>query len=374
MKPADSILIGYYGRSNFGDDVLMVVTHDVARQSYPDHRIAVRTGTKVDYVERFLGVDVQQIPFGTRDRHRMIMHGGGGTFFDFTPHGAIDKLLNQLMFAGGTRNYVRLEAALRRLAGRPRMSADVRLGMGIGVGTFAPGSRKLRESLPILCDFDALWVRDPGSVSNLKNIGATSSVVLGSDLAFLWERWCPPSLALQPVRKLGSKPRIGVILRDWPTGGDPTFAATIKPSLEAIRSRFDLHLFSLDASADAATLSWFDDFPQTVWRPESMTISEFAAGLASQDAFLTSRAHGAICGACLGRPSVILEIEPKLGAVHAMLPNCTSLVPPHPGADVLEQYIDDALAVPIDRIAADVAHNRTLSERALAGVLAGALA
>lgn len=370
---SDIVLLGYYGRGNFGDDVLMVVTHDVVKQAYPSHRVAVRTGKKIDYVERLLGAEVQQLPFGTRDRHRLILHGGGGTFFDFALGGTIDKFLNRLLLAGGTTNYVRVEAALRRLARRPRMSADVRLGMGIGVGTFTSGSRKLREALPLLCDFDLLWVRDPGSVSNLKDIGATSPVVLGSDLAFLWDRWCPPSLALQPVRKLGSKPRVGVILRDWPSQDGSSFAEVIKPSLEAIRRQFDLHLFSLDASTDAATLSDLEEFPQTVWRPGSMTITEFANALASQDVFLTSRAHGAICGACLGRPSVILEIEPKLAAVHAMLPNCSSLVPPHPGANVLEQHIDEALAVPMDRIAADVAHSRMLSERALARVLAGAI-
>ena len=213
---SDIVLLGYYGRGNFGDDVLMVVSHDIARQAYPDYSIAIRTGNKVDYVDRLLGSDVQQIPFGTRDRHRLILHGGGGTFFDFTPHGVIDKALNRLLLAGGTRSYVKAEAALRRLAGRPRMSADVRLGLGIGVGTYTPGSPRLREAIPTLCDFDALWVRDPGSVLNLKIIEVTPPVVLGSDLAFLWERWCPSSLALQPISRHGRKPRIGVILRDWP--------------------------------------------------------------------------------------------------------------------------------------------------------------
>ena len=98
------------------------------------------------------------------------------------------------------------------------MSAQVRLGFGLGIGTFTPGSPKLREALPVLSDFDGLWLRDAGSVDNLSALAVAPPVVLGSDLAFLWDHWCPPELALRPPPKKAKRPRVGVILRDWPTG------------------------------------------------------------------------------------------------------------------------------------------------------------
>lgn len=371
MNSPDAVIVGYYGRGNFGDDVLMIVTHALARQVLPGASIALRIGTPATYPQRMLGENIERLPFGTRTRHRLIIHGGGGTFFDFTPHGHIDRAINSALLSAGAASYVKAERILRCISGRPRLSAQVRLGFGLGIGTFTPGSPKLREALPVLSDFDGLWLRDAGSVDNLSALAVAPPVVLGSDLAFLWDHWCPPELALRPAPKKGARPRVGVILRDWPTDSGEAFARSIAAKLDALSDRFDLQLISLDPATDAATLATLSHLPQIRWQPEQDDIATFAEVLASHDVLLTARAHGAICGACLGRPSVVLEIEPKLQAVHSMLPEATRLVAPDCAADTLVARLDEALTIPADRIANDALRNRSLSERAFAAVLEG---
>ena len=366
---ADVVLVGYYGRGNFGDDVLMVVAYALARQMLPGARIALRIGTPATSPARPPAPGVARLPFGTRDRHRLVLHGGGGSFFDFAPHRLLDRATNAVLMVRGAAAFVRLDKNLRRLVGRPRMSARTRLGFGLGIGTFTAGSPKLREVLPVLADFDALWLRDTESVINLSRLGVALPVVCGSDLAFLWGHWCPAELALAPPPARSARPRVGVILRDWPVGSGAAFAQRIAPVLERLSVRFELTLISLDLATDAGTLSALAAFSRVVWAPDRMGIPEFMEKIALQDVLLTARAHGAICGACVGRASVILEIEPKLRAVHTMLPSATRLVPPPYDPETVIAQLEEALAITSDCIAADVLRNRTEAERALAVLL-----
>lgn len=366
---ADIALLGYYGRGNFGDDVLMVAAHGVARRIMPGARLAVRTGVAADYVERLLGSEIQRLAFGARGVHQMIIHGGGGTFFDFQRYGVAARSVNHLLLAAGPSRYVQTEGMLRRLAGRPRMRAKIRVGLGIGVGTYSAGSPKLRESLPVLHDFDSLWVRDQQSHRNLKDLGLDPPVLVGSDLAFLSRWWCPPNLYLTPAGPRPRRPRVGVILRDWPSGSGGSFAASCRDALGTLAQAYDLQLLCLDESGDGGTFEELRDLSPVVWQPRNMEIADFAQIIARQDVLLTARAHGAICGACMGRPSVLLDIEPKLRAVHEMLPNSSQLVAMDAPGAVLKVAIEQALTVTSDQIAEDVLRNADSSELALAAVM-----
>ncbi len=362
-------MIGYYGQGNFGDDVLMVVAHLLVQQILPGAGIALRIGGTSTYHRRLLGSRVEQLPFGTRDEHKLVVHGGGGTYFDFMPHSFQKRAINALMLSAGAEFYVKGEGNLRKIVGRPRLSARTRLGFGLGIGTFSSGSRKLLEALPVLADFDALWLRDADSIRNLKKTGVSPTAFLGSDLAFLWDAWCPAKLALSRAKSKAARPRVGVILRDWVLSSDEELAQSIGPAIELLKEYFDFLLISFDPSTDTRTLELLPDMPRLLWRPEESDIATFVELLATQDALLTARAHGAICGACLGRPSVILNIEPKLQAVHDMLPSSTRLISPLSSADVLHSKIQEVLEISSDQIIDDVLYNRSLSEVALASTL-----
>jgi polysaccharide pyruvyl transferase WcaK-like protein len=369
LSTPDVVLLGYFGRGNFGDDILMVVAHALAQQMLPGAQIALRIGSSTNYPEKLLGPGISRIPFGTRDRHRLVLHGGGGTFFDFATHGRLHRFANALMLSAGTRTLVQIEGAIRQIVGRQRLSARTRLGLGLGIGTFTPGSPKLRDALPVLADFDALWLRDADSVANLARLGVSPPVVRGSDLAFLWEHWCPPELALARSRQKTARPRVGVILRDWPVGSGISFAQDFAPVLERLSKHYELTLISLDPETDSGTLTALLHLPHVVWRPEQTSIGEFVKEIAEQDVLLTSRAHGAICGACVGRSSVILGIEPKLKAVHAMLPEATRIVMPPYRKDAVICKIEEALAISLDSVAADAQRNRSESQSAMNSLL-----
>lgn len=371
MTAPDVVLVGYYGRGNFGDDVLMAVAHRIARDIFPDAPIGIRLGSDVLYPSRLLGENITYVPFGTRDQHRLVIHGGGGTFFDFAQHSIGERCVNAALLVGGVSTFVRAEGILRNLLKKNRMSAHMRIGLGIGVGTFTAGSRKLLEALPLLMDFDGLWVRDPGSKENLDRLTVSTPVTLGSDLAFLSEGWCPRELLLQSRPSRLGRLKVGVILRDWPVGSGAGFADAFRSVIEELSAQYDLALISFDPVTDAGTLRALKDIPQIVWRPESMNLAMFAEELSGHDVLLTSRAHGAICGACLGRPSVILEIEPKLAAVNAMLPRATRLVRPDSDSKTVARAIEEALTIPTNSIELDVMHNRILSTNALDVVLQG---
>lgn len=371
MTIPEVVLLGYYGRRNFGDDVLMAVTYRIARNILPEASLGIRLSADVSYPAQLLREEIRSVPFGTRDRHRLIIHGGGGTFFDFIEHSFGARFVNAALLSGGASVFVRAEEMLRKVLKRPRMSAQTRIGFGIGVGTFTDGSKKLLDALPLLTDFDGLWVRDPGSKENLDRLSVSTPVTLGSDLAFLSESWCPEELLLQArPAKLG-RPKVGVVLRDWPVGSGASFANAFGPVISELSGKYDLTLISLDSATDAGTLRALNDIPKVVWRPEEMDLAKFSEVLSGQDVLLTSRAHGAICGACLGRPSVILDIEPKLKAVNSMLPRATRLVRPDSDSKTVVRLIEEALTISIDSIVKDVVHNRTLSENALSEVLKG---
>ena len=289
---------------------------------------------------------------------------GGGVFFDFKPHGLRDHFVEMLLRIVGFRTYVAAEKIARVVAGKPRSSARHRLGLGIGVGTYTPGSPRLRAGLPILADFAALWVRDAESITNLKRFsGAMKAKLLtGSDLAFLTEHWLPKLLPAKPV---SSRPRLGIILRDWPPVAAGASHEKIAETLAMLARDYAITGFIFDQHTDPETKRLLAPYATQIWQPETMTIAAFSEQLAMQDVLLTSRAHGAICGACLGVPSVIVGIEPKLAHVAAMLPNASMLVdaasPEHwPSA------VARARSISPETIATDVANNRAASEAAFA--------
>ncbi len=359
------LLLGYYGKGNFGDDVLLTVTYKLLKREIPHGVFHTIIDDEKGYVTS-LFQDITILKSGYHGHFDVIVHGGGGVFFDFKAHGAGTKLLENVFEILGAPTYLKLERFVRKMTRKRRTSTTHRVGLGIGVGPFSRGSISLwRDRLPILADFDALWVRDAQSLDNLKRFAPvmTSEIIRGSDLAFLTEHWLP---ALAPKHR-SFRPRLGIILRDWPeeTGGTPY------PLLTSIFSKlaqtYEVTGFIFDQRQDPKLRSLLAAFTTHIWQPHTMRLEDFAHHLHGQDVLLTSRAHGAICGACLGVPSVIVNIEPKLEQVHKMLPNATQLVAAN-RTDDWEQAIKNALNTSSESIAADVAHNRQSSTEALAKI------
>jgi polysaccharide pyruvyl transferase WcaK-like protein len=361
------LLMGYYGKGNFGDDVLLCVTHALLRTHYPDAQFSVVVdGAHGDYVKHMLG-GVTVLPPGRHGHFDLIVHGGGGVFFDFKEYGLCARMKEYALRAIGFSRYVVLEKYARVLTNKPHSSANVRVGLGIGVGTYSVGSPRLRERLPVLADFKALWVRDAESIRNLGRFKEVMSgqMIRGSDLAFLTQHWLGKTLPEKLTR--ATKPRLGIALRDWPISAGGIEEPALKALLTEWSEHYEISGFILDAHADPMLQRTLVEYPLRIWQPQQMRMGDFAKALAAQDVLLTSRAHAAICGACVGTPSVIVSIEPKLQQVAAMLPHSAVAVAPN-APETWRAAIDAALAMSQSAIAGDVAANHAQSAMALEAV------
>lgn len=358
MNASRILMAGYYGKGNFGDDILLQVAYGLVREQWPQAEISLLVdGDRGAYVNRLLG-PVTMLPPGRHGHFDLIVHGGGGVFFDFAPQPALSILRNRLLLAFGPQPYLVMEAMLRRLLNKRRTSATRRIGLGIGMGTYTPGSPEWLRDLPILADFAALWVRDTQSMEHLARLHTLmrAQLVEGSDLAFLTEYWMKPV----PPRVPSPRPRLGIILRDWTEEAGSIHAAAVKQWLASLAGRYDITGFIFDRSADPYTAQLLAPYPTHIWEPSRMRLEEFSALLATQDVVLTSRAHGAIAAACLGIPSVILNIEPKLSTVHAMVPGSSRLVSPG-SMETWLHMIEDVRSISPDNIAQEVQQNRAAS-------------
>jgi len=362
MTKTSVLLQGFYGYANFGDDVLMVVTHRIMRRALPDAEITIMTDAPdARYVAHMLP-DVRVAPMNPRARFSMIIHGGGGVFFDFATYGWWQRYREHLLLGAGLRTYLVAESIARWLLHRPRISAPRRLGLGIGVGSFSDGSLVLRKRLHMLAQFDALWLRDEQSDAQLQRFVSImhDERILGSDLAFLTEYWLPQML---PARVPSPRPRLGIALRDWPDTSHEMLAQV----LANLAQKYDISGFILDGAHDPLMRRALQPYTIHIWQPDTMHIADFMAQLGAMDVLLTSRAHAAICGACVGVPSVIVNIEPKMEQVHAMLPQASCLVA-QDDARAWPAAIAQMAQVSAAEIASDVARNRAASQSALAAI------
>jgi polysaccharide pyruvyl transferase WcaK-like protein len=359
-------LVGYYGKGNFGDDLLLKITYTLVCRSIPDAQIFVYCDTYHEaYLPAILPGEFTVVRPGNRLHFDLIVHGGGGNYHDYGNYGLADRFLNLFIGLFGFQYYVVIDRALRNLAGRRWMTASTRVGWGVGIGTFNAGSPRLRHSFHELMSFEKLFVRDRMSLENLERIGACRNAILGSDLAFLTDVWLQPTLSSNSKKLSSGKPKLGLILRDWPTPEAMAILVGAESFVRTLEDVYEVTIFVFD-QRDHQVLGAFNAFHKHVWVPNKIAMGEYCGLLASQNVIITSRAHGAICAAILGVPSLILEIEPKLRTIHELLPRATRLISPQELLNKgLKQRIDELLGITLQSILEDVSINADLTRQAL---------
>ena len=364
-------LLGYYGYGNFGDDVLLHTTYNLVRHLWPEAEIGIRLPPGASYVKTFLDGPYKEIEFGENSRWDLIIHGGGGNYFDFVAPSVSELSIGAALRLIPLRVRVRLERLIRNAVGKQGVIGGRRIGLGIGIGNYVKGSWRLIRSSHELSDYRHIWVRDRGSLDNLRSLGFDTPATEGSDLAFLTEYWLPPRSA--PRATEDGRLSVAVMLRDWPFGDRSGSGEQFHEIIEELASEFDVHIFLLDPRNDRETAKACGMYSITSWEPGRMTLSGFLQQVANMDVVLTSRAHGAICGACLGLGSVILDIEPKLRRVAEMLPNSSALLSPAASSTEIKEALKGIALVPRQEIEKEVQANRLASKDALEHMLKVAL-
>jgi polysaccharide pyruvyl transferase WcaK-like protein len=347
------VITGYYGFGNLGDDLLCICTLRIARQLFPSAKVSVFTWSKdPDYLHRLLSepIDVfnQTIP-----RADLILHGGGGVFFDFKDGRLRELLINSVIKAIGVYKYHEVVAWYKKHL-RKRTASPMRIGLGLGVGLYTKASKRFYSDILVMTDFSYLMVRDQESANNLSLLGITNKTV-GTDLAFDYDF---PG----PSRERDHSGEIAFILRDW-TYDNEYLTHWLAIAQQLVTTGYKVRVYSFDKGADHEYLSRFSALEQSVWDPrENADLSAFIGSLSRARVVVSSRAHGVIVAAGLGIPSICIEIEPKLRTIAKMLPSSASLVAPRIDSD---SVISRIVAMYYDRsehngVKEDVSRNRQI--------------
>lgn len=345
------LLVGYYGHGNFGDDVLFRASLGLVSGLWPQARIAVQTEARdPSYLSALAGCDLQFVQIHDGGTFDLAFHGGGGNFFDFTGGRALDLAVNRVAAMLGPDRFAAVMGGLRKRLDRNPISVGRRAAIGLGIGTYTPNARRLRHELPVLAAMEFLGVRDPGSIENLRAIGITEHVVETSDLAFAggWGESGAAAKGMGPVV---------VVVRDWLSPADNRRQLDALHAVAAIRP---VRVILFDEAADRGLLPLLGKFPVQIYSPGDM--NAVIETLSSAPAIVTSRAHGAICGAILGVPSLLLPIEPKLAAVNRMLPRSTILPD---WSDNVARGLSEVLLIDRRAIADDGENNKLRLDRSL---------
>jgi polysaccharide pyruvyl transferase WcaK-like protein len=267
----------------------------------------------------------------------LLVHGGGGVFFDFTNHASKYVVLNLLIKLMGFRTYHTLYDAFRKLRGQEFIKQKRRAGFGIGVGTYTSSSNRFFSDILALSTFDILLVRDDASVHNAKQYCRSKNIYKSSDLAFLYDRWMPATI-IKPAKPES----IAFILRDWAFDNNVSILLSVAKALLSRGHHIKFFAFDEDSDSDfirsAACVA-----PVCTWEPTKMTMEEYLSELSTCKLVVSSRAHGAIVSACLGIPVCCVCIEPKLEQIASMLSHSARRInKPFHVNDILNQ-IESAL-------------------------------
>jgi len=317
------VIKGGYGLGNFGDDALMVAVYEIVARIFDPKFIELKCHN-VGYIQRLIpGVKAVAL---NNERHKkvdLLIYGGGTQFYSFplTNVGNVPSFnvvwrnLKKPIHAG-----TKIVRKVRRLTSQ-NINARKIIALGIGLGPFVKNSTRLRECYKIIRQMEYVAVRDTHSYELCEKWGC-NNLSLRSDLCYLPNLWTVHKQNLHQRSSMGIIRRIGIIPRDWPhTYEGDSYTFPLFQVVDELRSVGKKVEFILFARSDH---NWSERLKNRgeqyiTWNPENSTITEFIEQLASYDAFITARYHGAVFASILGKPVICIEIEQKLRLLSDLL-------------------------------------------------------
>ena len=321
---------GWIGSANLGDELVFTVL----RALMAERGVAV-TAPSLNPAETAATHDVEA--FGHMDplalRRNLattdaMVFGGGGLLQDETGIWNLPYHLHRVRAA--------------RRAGTPWAG----IGLGAGGLTTRLGRSQVRRAL---VGHTAIAVRDEASLTALTALGI-ERVVAAADLVWLAD---PPA----PATRTGT---LGVCLRAPQTArllpaaigprGRLTddLAAAIAAAIDATATATGLTtaFIAFEATADDPVHRLVADHMTTPAETLTPGLADVLETVATTDAMVTMRYHGAIAAALAGSGVVTLDFSPKLGSLAADLgPACCHLSPSAPqGLSDLPEAVAAALA------------------------------
>jgi polysaccharide pyruvyl transferase WcaK-like protein len=323
------------------------------KQSFPAFKLYVATASDTpDYIIPFTnGLVMGILPIAPEPQADLMVHGGGGTFYDYHSGGLTYQLLNRLIGTMGVASFKKGLTHYRQLKGWSYSQDTRRIALGIGVSTFTTDSKKYYHKVVELSSLDVILPRDPYSLRILKGMGLPGKLIQSSDLAFLDSYWLPPDL-----RQHGNRKNIGFVIKNWPS--DNSYLQLLKKAASLLQDQgYTVTLYLFEKTHDRYVKTVFKGFGIEEWCPRSRSLTDYLRSLAKNDLLVTSRAHGAIIGAALNIPSLCVGIEPKLDQIAQMFPQSGQYVSAKGSLTDLYSKIMMGLQTPISNVKADFTEN-----------------
>lgn len=301
-----TLVVGYYGMRNFGDDLFCVVAahHRIAVQHERDLLFACPRipGLEADFL---VPAGVCERLYGREDRVGSLTR---------TIFGLIGYLrASTILLAGGSvlervHGVRRLQLVLHTLGLKRRW-----LAAGVSLGPFADASAKAAVS-HLLRNFDALWVRDHDSASLAQEMSIAHRTVLGTDLAAL----LPSTSSAMPIE---DGPLVIVPYGGLSLQATQTLIEHLAAGLREQSERRRIVLLTLNnhssrgddqMAAFASTQLKRYDIEHQVVRYDTVGLAGVIDLLASASALITGRLHGGIVAYLNSVPFVLLEHHHKM--------------------------------------------------------------
>lgn len=302
------LVAGAYGTGNLGDVVLLTSAVALIRECLPDAPLRVLSARRPFYERLLPGV-----PFIDGDailppRGNLLVYGGGTQFFAFenTDLATGQRLLSVL------RSPTRIVTGLLRRALKRAGGFRQHAALGVGIGPFAPGSWREEHARQVFEKLGYVAVRDEASLEQCQR-WRLSDARLRADLCFTSSNMTALRRTPLPAPRRKS---LAAIVRTWghSSGGSGYLEPLLATSDELSAEGWDVTFFSFCEPEDAPLNARLRAAGRAVvsWDPLLEDPAAFIARLAAHQVIVSARFHGALFAGLVGKPTITVELEPKL--------------------------------------------------------------
>lgn len=308
--------LGYYGMSNFGDDMFQEVVLARAGEWWPGASLTVVSPSVQGGL--FLSERDSSLPRRALSR----------AYRQLNPAGAALRLVHQgASLAWADRVALCGGSVLSTLSGLQRIQAAVAAtgtrafeAVGVSVGPFSSGVHEL-EVKRFVSHFDRVIVRDSASMEHVANWPDAHKFRLGGDLAALWPGM--RGAAEKHTPSTDGTFRIGLQPCNFTGGQEDEYVAGVRAALEQLgHLRAEVTVFALNnhpvigddkLAHNVACALRADGHQVRVVRYVDLGIGRTIGEVHAQDFNIATRLHGAIVSYLGGVPFASMNYHAKCG-------------------------------------------------------------
>lgn len=307
--------LGYYGMSNFGDDLFQEVVLARAGEWWPGASLAVVSPTVRD------GLFINSADASAVRRAVGRLYGrldAAGSAVRLVHQAASVAWADRVALCGGS--------VLSSLSGLQRLQAKVASGgwrrfeaVGVSVGPFTSPDQAA-EVRRFAASFDRVVVRDSASLDHVADWPDADKYRLGGDMAALWpgmrgaaERWTPSTDGVF---------RLGLLPCNFTGGQVEAYVAGVRAAADRINHPVVVTVFALnnhpaigddELAGKVACALRGDGYQVRIVRYVDLGIGPTIGEIHAQDFNIATRLHGAVVSYLGGVPFASMNYHAKCG-------------------------------------------------------------